>query len=165
MRPLTHRSATVLVALFAFSGAAFADGGRARTMGLVDAAPARSPAANVSTTIQEGRGNAAGIGQTGSGNTAGILQFGRSNTGVVVQTGSGNNACLVQSGRNLDGAIVQTGDNLTTGVLQTRWGSNEIPVEVCSTATTRQEVMYYAERPVAGPRARAQERLALRGAR
>lgn len=147
----THRSATLLLALLAVSGTAFADGGRARTRGLVEAAARPERVVNVASTTQQGQGNAAGISQTGTGNSAGILQFGRSNTGVVVQNGSDNTACLIQSGRNLDGAIVQTGNNLTTGVIQTRWGTNEIPAEVCATATSRQDVMAYATvRPALG---------------
>ena len=128
---------TVVLASLAIAGVAEAEGGgRARTV-------TQRPA-NTALTVQEGRGNAAGILQTGAGNTAGLLQFGRNNTGTILQAGSNNNACLIQTGRNLDGAIVQVGDNLTTGTLQNRWGTTEIPVEVCSTATTRRDLAAYA---------------------
>lgn len=152
----TTRLAAVLAVLLSVSGVAGADGGRARTLGQLEAAPKRYQAAarpevataNTATTRQQGRGNAAGIAQTGSGNTAGLVQFGRENTGAITQAGTGNSACLIQSGRNLDGAITQVGDNLTAGVLQTPWGAREIPVEACDTVTRRQDIREYVlERP------------------
>jgi Curlin associated repeat len=110
---------------------------------------------NTSSVVQGGRGNAAGILQTGSGNEAGIRQFGRGNTGVITQTGTGNTACLIQAGRNLDGSLHQVGDNQTSGVLQTRAGSRAIPVDLCTTATTRREVMMYGlDRPIDRARGR-----------
>lgn len=145
------------------SGAAEADGARARTgfdrWGPSPAAARADPLANASLIVQEGSGNAAGVLQTGAGNVAGIRQFGQGNTGVIVQSGSGNTACLVQAGRNINGAVQQTGDNLSTGVLQTRWGSSDIPVDVCETATTRRDVMAYAVRGNAtAPRGRMRSR-------
>lgn len=139
MHPTTPRLMAVLLAGLTISGVAQADEGRGRF-------GQQRAAANVSTTVQTGSGNAAGIAQAGTGNDAAILQFGRDNTGTVLQAGSGNTACLIQSGRNLDGAIQQVGDNQTSGLLQTRWGSREIPVDVCSTATTRRDIMAYAPR-------------------
>lgn len=157
----TFLTAALLSSLM-ISGAAEADGTRVRTgfdrWGPSQAAARPDAAANASSIVQEGSGNAAGVLQTGAGNVAGIRQFGHGNTGVIVQAGSNNTACLVQAGRNINGAIQQAGDNLSTGVLQTRWGSSDIPAEVCATATTRQDVMAYANRrpptPVRG-RARA----------
>ena len=117
------------------SGVAQADTGRGRD---------RSPrAANAALAVQQGRGNAAGIVQTGAGNAAGIVQLGQNNTGTILQAGSGNTACLVQAGRNLEGGIQQAGDNLTTGVLQNRWGTADIPADVCATATTRRDLAAY----------------------
>jgi hypothetical protein len=63
---------------------------------------------------------------------------------VITQQGSGNTACLIQAGRNLNGSVQQVGDNQSDGLLQHRWGSDVIPVDVCTTATTRREVMAYA---------------------
>ncbi len=115
---------------------------------------------NASSVLQEGRGNAVSIVQAGSGNVASIRQFGRNNTGMIVQSGTGNSACLVQTGRSLNGTIQQTGDNQSIALLQTRWGSNEIPIEVCATASTRQDVMDYVVRgPEASARGRASRRV------
>lgn len=160
----------ILLSSLMISGAAEADGARVRT-GFDRWGPAPASArtdartdaradarANASSIVQEGRGNAAGVMQTGAGNLAAIRQFGQGNTGVIVQSGSGNTACLVQAGRNISGAVQQAGDNLSTGVLQTRWGSSDIPVDVCTAATTRQDVMAYAVRRPTAPapgRARA----------
>ncbi len=137
-------------------------GSRIYLAGFILASVSLCPAAwaqetpNASSVLQEGSGNAASIVQTGSGNAASIRQFGRDNTGIVVQSGTGNSACLVQAGRSLTGTIQQTGDNQSIGLLQTRWGSNEIPVEACATAGTRQDVMGYAiRRPDTSARGRA----------
>lgn len=152
-----------LIAVLALSGPAAADGARARTVQLLVNTEQTQSAARPANTVsiaQQGRGNAGSIVQTGSGNTAGLRQFGRANTGAIVQLGSGNTACLIQAGRNLDGAIEQVGDNQTSGLIQTRWGTSEIPVEVCTTATTRAEVMAYAPpRPEPSVRSRARGRL------
>lgn len=151
-----------LIASLALSGAAAADGARARTIRLGMKAEQSQAGARPTNTVsidQQGRGNAGSVVQTGSGNTAGLRQFGRTNTGAITQVGSGNTACLVQAGRNLDGAIEQVGDNQSTGVIQTRWGSSEIPVEVCTTATTREEVMaYVTAQPEFNPRGRMRGR-------
>ena len=155
MQRRTMFVATVFLAGLTLSGVASADEGRGRIgqqrpngWGQHNAVARPAGAANASSTIQEGRGNAASVVQTGDANVAGIRQFGRDNTGAITQVGSGNNACLIQAGRNLDGAIQQLGDNQSNGLLQTRWGSSEIPAEVCATATTRGDVMAYAaERP------------------
>ena len=184
MHRRTTLLATIVLASLTLSGIASADEGRGRTSQqrpngwgrshavarplVAPNAPAHvSPGnassgtavpANISTTTQEGRANAARVVQTGTGNIAGIRQFGRDNTGAITQVGSSNGACLIQAGRNLDGAIQQVGDNQSNGLLQTRWGSAEIPVEVCATATTRADLMAYApERPEA-VRGRAGER-------
>jgi hypothetical protein len=135
MNPRTLFLSAALLAGLAVSSVAQADTGRGRDE------PPRT--ANAALTVQQGRGNAAGIAQTGSGNTAGLVQFGHNNTGTVLQAGSNNSACLIQAGRNLEGGIQQVGDNLTTGVLQNRWGTADIPVEVCSAATTRQDLVAY----------------------
>ncbi|MBU3921944.1 MAG: hypothetical protein KJ833_09565 [Alphaproteobacteria bacterium] len=135
---MTHRilylGAVLLMAVSA-AGTAAADQGRLRS--------GAQRAANAAVTVQQGRGNAAGIAQTGAGNTAGLVQLGHNNTGAILQAGSGNEACLIQAGRNLDGGIQQVGDNLTTGVLQNRWGTADIPVDVCATATTRRDLAAY----------------------
>ena len=156
MRPRTLRLCAVLITSLTLSGTAAADGFRVRTGQLrAVAAPA-----SVVSTIQEGRGNAGSVVQTGSGNTAGLRQFGRTNTGAITQVGSGNTGCLIQAGRNLDGSIEQVGDNQTTGLVQTRWGSSEIPAEVCLTATTREDVMaYVTAQPEFNPRGRMRSRL------
>ncbi len=154
MQPRTLFLAAVVLASLTLSGVAGADElrgrpGQQRSNGWGQQhAAARPAAANASATVQEGRGNAASVVQTGVGNVAGIRQFGRDNTGAITQAGSNNTACLIQAGRNLDGAIQQVGDNHSDGLLQTRWGSAEIPVEVCATATHRADLMAYApERP------------------
>ena len=151
-----------LIAGLALSGPAAADGARARTVQLLVNAEQTQSAARPANTVsiaQQGRGNAGSILQTGSGNIAGLRQFGRANTGAIVQVGSGNTGCLVQAGRNLDGSIEQVGDNQTTGMVQTRWGSSEVPAEVCLTATTREEVMaYVTAQPEFNPRGRMRGR-------
>ncbi len=156
MRQRATQLCVALFASFALAGAASADGARIRAGQLrlnAEQTQAVAPPANTVSIGQRGRGNAGSIVQTGNGNTAGLRQFGRTNTGAITQVGSGNTACLIQAGRNLDGAIEQVGDNQTTGLLQTRWGSREIPVEVCTTATTREDVMAYAPpRPEFNPR-------------
>jgi hypothetical protein len=152
--------AGVFLVSLTMSLVAEADDGRARTFRehYETAAWPESPASAISI-VQEGRGNAASIVQTGGANAAGIRQFGRGNVGAIIQSGSGNTACLVQTGRNLNGAIQQAGDNQSSGLLQTRWGSSEIPAEVCATATTRQEVMALVfERPGPSPRTRVRGR-------
>lgn len=156
----------VLLASLTLSGVANADEGRGRIgqqrpngWERQHAVSRPAGAANASSTIQEGRGNAASVVQSGAANAAGIRQFGRDNTGAITQVGSTNTACLIQAGRNLNGAIQQVGDNQSNGLLQTRWGSSEIPVEVCATATTRGDVMHYAlERPDRPERARSRAR-------
>lgn len=105
-------------------------------------APAAVP--NRVLVMQQGSGNGGGILQTGSGNTASILQFGQGNTGVITQEGSGNTACLIQAGRNLNGSIQQAGDNQSDGLLQNRWGTAEVPVQLCSADTTRRDLRAYA---------------------
>lgn len=158
MRPRTLHLCAVLMTSLTLCGTAAADGPRGRTGQL----RAVAGPANVVSTIQEGRGNAGSVVQTGSGNTAGLRQFGRNNTGAITQAGSGNTACLIQAGRNLDGAIEQVGDNQSTGLIQTRWGSSEIPVEVCTTATTHEDLMVYAP-PRPEPSSRGRMRGRLRG--
>ncbi len=106
------------------------------------AAPA--PAPNRVSVAQQGSGNGAGVLQTGTGNTAGILQFGQGNTGVITQDGSNNTACLIQAGRNLNRSLQQVGDNQSDGLLQTRWGSEVVPVQLCSADTTRRDLRAYA---------------------
>ncbi len=106
------------------------------------AAPAAVP--NRVYVAQQGSGNGAGVLQRGSGNTAGILQFGQGNTGVITQEGSGNAACLIQAGRNLNGSIQQLGENQSDGLLQNRWGSEVVPVQLCSANTTRRDLRAYA---------------------
>ena len=106
------------------------------------AAPAVVP--NRVLVMQQGSGNGAGALQTGSGNTASILQFGRGNTGIITQEGSGNTACLIQAGRNLNGSIQQVGENQSDGLLQNRWGTAEVPVQLCSADTTRRDLRAYA---------------------
>ena len=96
------------------------------------------------SVAQQGSGNGASVLQTGSGNTAGMLQFGRGNTGVITQDGSNNTACLIQAGRNLNGSVQQVGDNQSDGVLQTRWGSEVVPVQLCSADTERRDLRAYA---------------------
>jgi hypothetical protein len=166
---MQHRTlvlATILLAGLSLSDVAGADERRGRIVqprlnGWVVPQAVARPAVvpNTASSVQEGRGNAASVVQTGSGNAAGIRQFGRDNTGAITQVGSSNSACLIQAGRNLDGAIQQVGDNQSNGLLQTRWGSSEIPVEVCAAATTRGDVMAYApERPERPERARVRAR-------
>lgn len=144
-------SAGLALAVFTMPLAAHADPGRGgyprqfpgdRLREPSQVQPALAP--NRVSVAQQGRGNGAGVLQAGSGNTAGILQFGQGNTGVITQEGSGNTACLIQAGRNLNGSVQQAGDNQSDGLLQHRWGSDVIPVDVCTTATTRREVMAYA---------------------
>lgn len=106
------------------------------------AAPAAVP--NRVLVMQQGSGNGAGVLQTGSGNTASILQFGQGNTGVIRQEGSGNTACLIQAGRNLNGSIQQVGESQSDGLLQNRWGTAEVPVQLCSADTTRRDLRAYA---------------------
>lgn len=145
-----ERLPIVFLAALAATGAAHADGARYRTGqmragGWEQSQPAARP--NTAATVQQGSGNAAGILQTGTGNDATLMQYGRGNTGTILQAGSNNTACLIQSGRNLNGAIVQAGDYQSSSVLQTRWGANEIPIEVCTSATSPQDFMAYAVRP------------------
>ncbi len=165
MQRRTTFLATVLLAGLTLSGVADADERRGRLgqqrpngWGQQHAVARPAGAANTSSTLQEGRGNAASIVQTGAGNAAGLRQFGRDNTGAITQAGSNNTACLIQAGRNLDGAIQQVGDNQSSGLLQTRWGSSEIPVEVCATATTRGDLMAYAPERPEHPRVHARGR-------
>lgn len=166
MHPRVHHLCAALAATLLLAGTAAADGPRVRTGQLraVASDPYRAVAApagpaNVVSTVQEGRGNAGSVVQLGSGNTAGLRQFGRTNTGAITQAGSGNTACLIQAGRNLEGSIEQVGDNQSTGLVQTRWGSSEIPAEVCATATTREDVMaFVTSQPEFNPRGRPRGR-------
>ena len=148
-RRATYLAAIALAGLALLGvGEARADQQRPNGWGRRHAVTSAPSEVNTSATVQEGRGNAASVVQDGTGNAAGIRQFGRDNTGAIMQVGSNNAACLIQAGRNLDGAIQQVGDNKSNGLLQTRWGSTEIPVAVCATAMTREDVMAYApERP------------------
>jgi hypothetical protein len=115
-----------------------------------------APAPNRVSVAQQGSGNGAGVLQTGTANTAGILQFGQGNTGVITQDGSNNTACLIQAGRNLNGSVQQVGDNQSDGLLQTRWGSEVVPVQLCSADTTRRDLRAYATpNPRADVRTRA----------
>jgi hypothetical protein len=142
--------ASLALAVFTMPLAAYADQGRGYPRQFPDdrlreqsvAGPAAVP--NRVSIAQQGRGNGAGVLQTGSGNTAGILQFGQGNTGVITQEGSGNTACLIQAGRNLNGSVQQAGKNQSDGLLQNRWGSEVVPVELCSADTTRRDLKAYA---------------------
>ncbi len=154
--------ASLALAVFTMPLAAYADQGRGyprqfpgdRLRGQSVAAPAA--AANRASVAQQGSGNGAGVLQTGSGNTAGILQFGQGNTGVITQEGTGNTACLIQAGRNLNGSIQQVGDNQSDGLLQNRWGTEVVPVQLCSADTTRRDLKAYATpNPRADVRTRA----------
>lgn len=154
--------ASLALAVFTMPLAAYADRGRGyprqfpgdRLREQSVAAPAA--AFNPVSVVQQGSGNGAGVLQTGSGNTASILQFGRGNTGVITQEGSGNTACLIQAGHNLNGSIQQVGENQSSGLLQNRWGSEVVPVQLCSADTTRRDLRAYATpNPRADVRTRA----------
>ncbi len=73
------------------------------------------------SVLQNGNGNAAGIGQNGNGNWGVVQQEGNGHTGVLSQNGDGNAYGIFQFGEGTDGQVMQNGDYGTGLLFQFGW--------------------------------------------